>query len=192
MPTIPSDIPLKPGDLIFTAIPYYLYRKVAATTGSKASHVGIVFPDAVGSWVVAESAVPFTRYTKLDRFLARSENGWFTVRRLKSGLTPLQLDALRRTCDERMGKLYHLGFDYESPRQFCSKFVYDAYRAATGIEVGNLESFSELLLKQRDTSLIFWRIWFLGAIPWSRLTITPASQMESQALDTVFQSPHAP
>jgi hypothetical protein len=91
-----------------------------------------------------------------------------------------------------MGKLYHLGFKYESPRQFCSKFVYDAYRTATGIEIGTLESFSELLQKQPKTSLWFWRLWFFGVIPWSRITVTPASQMESLALDTVLESPTAP
>jgi len=191
MPVNINAIPLEPGDLIFTSIPYYLYRKVAAATGSKASHVGIVFPDAEGAWQVAESAVPCVQYSKLDRFLARSENGWFCVRRLKSGLTPAQVDALRQACDARLGKLYHLGFKYESSRQFCSKFVYDAYREATGIEVGTLESFSALLHRQPDTSLTFWRLWFFGLIPWSRLTITPASQMQSPVLGTIIESPTA-
>lgn len=186
------NIPLNPGDLIFTSIPNPIYRRIAAATGSKASHVGIAFLDPKAGWVVAESAVPFVKYSTLDNFLSRTDNGWFTVRRVKGGLTSQQVEALRKACDAKMGKLYHLGFKYESPRQFCSKFVYDAYRTATGIEVGRLESFSELLQKQPKTSLWFWRLWFFGAIPWSRITVTPASQMESTALDTVLESPPPP
>jgi hypothetical protein len=67
------DIPLKPGDLIFTSIPNPIYRRIAAATGSKASHVGIAFPDPEAGWVVAESAVPFVRYSTLTNFLSRTD-----------------------------------------------------------------------------------------------------------------------
>ena len=34
---------LQSGDVIFSRVPNYLYRQVAATTGSWDSHVGIIF-----------------------------------------------------------------------------------------------------------------------------------------------------
>ncbi|MBS3963963.1 MAG: hypothetical protein KGZ80_05595 [Methylomonas sp.] len=188
---ISSSLPLKTGDIIFIAIPNVLYRKVAQITGSPATHVGIVFDDPHHGWVVAESAVPLVKYTPLAKFLARSDRGWFAIRRLKGGLTPAQCEHLRKACDAKMGTLYHLGFRFESKRQFCSKLVYEAYLAATGIEVGRLESFRQLLARHPDTPIGFWRAWFLGAIPWSRLTVTPASQMTSDALETVIEQTQA-
>jgi hypothetical protein len=188
MPASLEDLSLEPGDIVFISIPNALYRRVALATGSPASHVGIAFFDESSGWMIAESTIPFAKYTPLKKFLARSDRGWFSVRRLKGGLTRDQVGALRRECDARMGKLYHLGFRYASRRQFCSKFVYDAYLAAVGVEVGSLESFEDLLRKRPDSALGFWRLWFFGAIPWSRLTVTPASQINSPALITITNS----
>ena len=182
---------LEPGDILFTNIPNFLYRRVARVTGSPTSHVGIAFHDPKAGWLIAESAVPKVRYTPIANFISRSDQGWLVVRRLHGGLSPDQVESLRKACDARMGKLYHLGFHYLSARQFCSKFVYDAYLSALGVEVGHLESFRELLNSQPNTPLLFWRLWFLGRIPWARLTITPASQLRSDKLATVWEMPYS-
>jgi hypothetical protein len=109
---------------------------------------------------------------------------------MRGGLASHQVEALRKACDARMGKLYHLGFHYTSSRQFCSKFVYESYLAALGVELGTLESFRALLNSQPDTPLLFWQLWFFGRIPWTRLTITPASQLRSDKLETIWKSAH--
>jgi len=179
---------IQSGDIVFIAVPHYLYKKVAEATDSPTSHVGIAFVEEQGDCLIAESSVPFCKYTPLDKFLARSDKGWFCIRRLKHPLTINDITALRQECDARMGQLYHLGFKYNSSKQFCSKFVYDVYKTALDIEVGYLESFDQLLKSRPDTSLLFWRMWFLGFIPWSRITITPASQLESDLLETICSS----
>lgn len=184
-----ENLSLQSGDLIFIAIPNKLYRRVALATGSRASHVGIVFFDETKGWLVAESTIPFSKYTPLDKFLHRSDQGWLQIRRLKGGLTKEQVKALKEACDARMGKLYHLGFRYESPRQFCSKLVYEVYRCAIGVQVGRLEQFGELLKNNPDVPLAFWRTWFFGFIPWLRLTVTPASQINSPVLEAVYELP---
>ncbi|MDE0856583.1 MAG: YiiX/YebB-like N1pC/P60 family cysteine hydrolase [Nevskia sp.] len=183
-----SHPPLKSGDIVFVATPSPLYRRVASATGTKASHVGIVFHDPAVGWVVAESAVPVCRYRPLDKFLGRSDDDWFVVRRLRQELSPSAVEALRRACDARMGRWYHLGFRYESTRMFCSKFVHEVYREALGIDIGVVETFSELLRRNPGESLGFWKLWFLGRIPWQRKTITPASQLQSERLTTVWHS----
>lgn len=180
---------LEPGDVLFTSIPNFLYRRVAKATGSKTSHVGIAFYDPHNGWQVAESAVPTVRYSPIADFISRSDKGWLVIRRVRGGLTSSQVALLRKECDKRMGKLYHLGFHFVSSRQFCSKFVYETYFAAFGIEVGTLESFRMLLNKLPGTPLLFWRLWFLGRIPWARLTVTPASQLISDKLETVWETP---
>lgn len=183
---------LRDGDLIFVAAPHRLFRGVARATGSPASHVGIAFHSAKAGWLVAESGIPVCRYRRLSRFIGRSEGGWFAVRRLRRPLSPAEVAALRGACDARMGIAYHTGFRYDSPRMFCSKFVHEVYREALGIEVGEVETFGELLARNPDESLGFWRLWFFGRIPWQRRTLTPASQLRSPVLQAVFESgrPH--
>jgi Permuted papain-like amidase enzyme, YaeF/YiiX, C92 family len=189
MPQHPVEPLLKPGDILFTSIPNFLYRRVAQTTGSLTSHVGIAFYDQDTGWLVAESAVPTVRYVTLANFISRSDNGWLVVRRMGNGLSSNQIESLRKECDRLMGKLYHLGFHFLSSRQFCSKFVYETYLTALDVEVGTLESFEALLTSQPETPLWFWRLWFMGRIPWSRITVTPASQLRSDLLQTVWKSP---
>ena len=189
MPALEIENLLESGDVLFTSIPNFLYRRVAQATGSQTSHVGIAFYDPDAGWLVAESAVPTVRYSTLANFISRSDKGWLVIRRMRGGLSAQQVEALRKECDARMGKLYHLGFHYLSSRQFCSKFVYDTYLAAVGVEIGTLESFRTLLNSQPDTPLLFWRLWFLGRIPWSRLTVTPASLLRSDKLETVWEAP---
>lgn len=179
---------LQEGDIIFISIKHYLYRQVAKGTGSKASHVGIVLKDDQGRWQVAESAVPVAKYSSLERFIARSQEGWHCIRRLKSGISDDALRSIKAACDVRMGTLYHLGFKYHSKRLFCSKLVYDVFESALGVKIGTLESLRALHERMPHLPLGFWRLWYLGSIPWSRLTITPASQMHSELLETVYES----
>jgi len=182
-------MPIRSGDIVFIAVPNYLFRQVSTATQCPANHVGIIFHDAKKGWLVAESSVPLSRYTTLEKFMARSDGGWCVIRRLRTGLTDSQVAALRAQCDARMNMVYHTGFRYESHRMFCSKFVYDVYRSALGIDVGELETFEHLLDRNPQASLAFWRVWFFGKIPWDRITVTPASQFESGLLKTAWQSP---
>ena len=179
---------LQSGDIVFVATPTLLYRMVARATGSRATHVGIAFRDEQRGWLVAESAVPRSRYSTLKRFLARSDQRWFVIRRLGRDLAPEEVQKLRAACDARMGVWYHTGFKYDSARMFCSKFVHEVYREALGVDIGTVETFSELLHRNPEEKLGFWKWWFFGRIPWSRRTVTPASQMLSPLLRTVVQS----
>jgi Permuted papain-like amidase enzyme, YaeF/YiiX, C92 family len=177
---------LESGDLIFIRVDNFLYRRVAATSKSWESHVGILFENAPGVWTVAESRVPLSTRTSLARFIARSAHRRCAVRRVRGGLSPAEKGRLREASDRRMGKWYHLGFDYRSDLLFCSKFVHDVYLEATGREVGHLRTFRQLLTANPDAPLLFWQLWFFGRIPWDRETVTTTSQMESPELITVF------
>ena len=75
----------------------------------------------------------------------------------------------------RLRKFYHRVFKSESSRQFCSKFVFDIYKEALCIPVGEIETFGQLLNSNPNAKLTFWKFWFLGSIPWERKTVTPAS-----------------
>ncbi len=180
--------PLRSGDIVFVTARNPLYRRMVRASGAKASHVGIVFEDPKAGWVVAESALPVDRYRPLDKFLSRSEDDWFVVRRLKQELSTAEVVALRKICDARVGKWHHPGFKYEARRNSRSKFVYEVYREALGIDVGSVETFSELLRRNPQESPAFWKLWSLGRIPSQRKTITPVRQLQAERLRTVWHS----
>ena len=85
----------------------------------------------------------------------------------------------------RIGVVYDTGFNLASHRQFCSRFVREVVRDATRIVLGDVETFDMLLRRNPDHPLGFWRIWYFGRIPWRRRTVTPASLLDSGALEVV-------
>jgi hypothetical protein len=182
------DAVLQVGDIVFIRIANFLYRRVADATNSWTSHVGMICGREQGEWIVAESAVPRSRYSSLSRFLGRSDAGQCSIKRLRSPLDASAQGRLQTEAARRMGKWYHLGFDLDSRRQFCSKFVYEIYREAVGVELGTVESFRELLARNPTYPLTFWKWWFLGRIPWDRRTITPGTQYECALLESVYES----
>ncbi len=180
---------LEVGDIVFIRIANFLYRRVAEATASWTSHVGYIHSRREdGEWLVAESAIPRVCLCPLSKFIARSDQGMLAVRRLKGGLSDAQKQALQQAAESRMGTLYHLGFKYDSPRQFCSKFVHTTYKEAVGVDIGQVETFRELLARNPESPTWFWRLWFWGFIPWNRRTVTPASQDIDPQLVTVFDN----
>jgi hypothetical protein len=176
------------GDIVFVRIGGPVFSRVADTTQSWVSHVGMIVDYKNGDWIVAESGVPFVRRTPLRRFLDRSEGQKFSIRRLKTEPTEEQRHAILMFADSQMGKSYSLGFDLESQKTFCSKFVHDAVYEGTHQSVGEVETFDHLLRSNPDAPLRFWRAWFLGFIPWQRATITPASELASPLLRLVIEN----
>lgn len=166
---------LKEGDILFISIPHFLYKAIEKGTQSPTSHVGIAIK-VDNQWMVAESKVPFSCISTLADFVTRSDNNWLSVKRYKGDLNAQQIQKIKQTCHQHLGRLYNFGFIFDSNQQFCSKFVYQVFRQATGIKVGEVESFSALLTKSPDGLTLFWRLWFCGFVPLNANTITPYSQ----------------
>jgi hypothetical protein len=182
---------LQDGDIIFIRIANPFFREVAKTSQSWESHVGIAFRNSDGRWMVGESTIPVAKFTTLERFVKRSEDHRFMVKRLKGGLNAEEALKLREAALKRNGVLYHLGFKYDSSRMYCSKYVYDSYLEATGEKIGELQTFRELLEANPHAPVGFWRLWFLGSIPWDRRCVTTTSEIQSPRLVTVFDSTQA-
>lgn len=163
------------GDIVFTCIGAALFGQISAASRSWCNHVGIIIGHNGEDYLVAESRVPLSTVTTFSLFIQRSAEKRYAVRRLCNGLTVEQKLAIVEQVPARLNKFYHTGFKYESSRQFCSKFVFDIYKSALGISIGDVETFQQLLLSNPDAKLTFWKFWFMGAIPWERKTVTPAS-----------------
>ncbi|EHY7600679.1 YebB family permuted papain-like enzyme [Escherichia coli] len=176
------------GDIVFTCIGARLFGQISAASKCWSNHVGIIIGHDGDNYLVAESRVPLSTITTLSRFIERSTEQRYGVRRLAGGLTAEQKLALVEKVPARLHKFYHTGFKYESSRQFCSKFVFDIYKEALCIPVGEIETFGELLNSNPNAKLTFWKFWFLGSIPWERKTVTPASLWHHPGLTLIHAS----
>lgn len=177
---------LQIGDIVFIRIDNFIFNHVATATLSWVNHVGIIVGFKDNEFWVAESTIPFSKITPLSKFIHRSKEGSFAIARLKTPLSDAQKKIVVQASKKRMHIAYDTGFNLYSRGQFCSRFVYEVIKEAANIDIGNIEGFRTLLSKNPEHSLNFWRIWFLGVIPWKRLTVTPASQFESKQLDLIY------
>lgn len=176
------------GDVVFTSIGTELFRQIASASLCWSNHVGMIIGHDGEDYLIAESRVPLSTTTSLSRFIARSSDKRYSVRRLAHTLTNEQKSALVAEVPARLNKFYHTGFNYDSSRQFCSKFVFDIYQSALSIQIGKLETFEELLTKNPNAQLNFWKLWFIGQIPWDRKTVTPASLWHHPELSLIYRS----
>jgi hypothetical protein len=176
------------GDIVFIRMGGPIFSNVAATTQTWTSHVGIIVDYGNGDWIVAESGIPFVRKTPLRRFLNRSQDQKFSIRRLKAEPTEAEKRAMLEFADSQMGRPYSLGFNLQSQETFCSKFVHDVVYASTHQSIGEVETFDRMLRENPHAPLWFWRAWFFGHIPWQRETITPASELQSPLLRVIAQN----
>lgn len=177
---------LKVGDVVFIRVTAKPFREVAIATGSWTNHVGVVTDIDGNEPVIGEATFPFSRTTTLSRFVERSDHGRVAVLRLKEPLTIEQSQRVREAALRRTGVFYDTGFNLYSPRQFCSRYVREVLGEATGVNVGEVETFATLLTRQPNADLSFWKVWYFGRIPWQRETVTPASLLQSAALQPVF------
>ncbi|WP_272524438.1 YebB family permuted papain-like enzyme [Providencia sp. PROV201] len=176
------------GDVVFTSIGTELFRQIASASLCWSNHVGMIVGHNGEDYLIAESRVPLSTTTTLSRFIARSSDKRYSVHRFTHTLTNEQKSALVSEVPARLNKFYHTGFNYESSRQFCSKFVFDIYQSALSVQIGELETFKELLTKNPNAKLNFWKLWFIGQIPWERKTVTPASLWHHPELSLIYRS----
>lgn len=183
-----------PGDVIFTAINRYPFSMVAEATNTWTSHVGVVLPDTDGHLVVYESTFPRSKKTSICDFIGRSDNDRVAVRRLKNrDFSSFEIARMKYEAENRLGMFYNRLFRYKrQSTTFCSKFVYQVYLNALGIEIGKLQTFQEVLDaykgSNREELLKRFQRYFVIAIPWEEYTITPAIQLEDPKLETVFEN----
>ena len=177
---------LQVGDIVFTRIGAYPFRKVAEATGTWTNHVGIVLDVSGPEPTIGESRFPFSGTTTLSRFVARSAGSRVAVMRLPVALGAAQQAGLVEAANQRRHVFYDTGFDARSHRQFCSRYVREVLWQGAGVEVGQVETFRQLLASAPQADVGFWRAWYFGSIPWERETVTPASVLHTPDLKTVF------
>lgn len=179
---------LEIGDIVFTCVAAFLFSNISKASLCWSNHVGIIVGHDGNDYIVAESCIPFSKKTSLTKFIKRSHKQHVAIRRLSRKLSDTEQSAIINEIPSKLNIFYHLGFDYDAKRQYCSKFVYQIYKDALNTEVGKIETFEQLLKTNPNASLTFWKIWFFGRIPWQRRTVTPASLWFCSHLETIYDS----
>ena len=177
---------LQVGDVVFIRIPRAPFTKVADATSSWTNHVGIVSDVSGKEPVISESRVPLSGETSWSKFVQRSDKGRVAVTRLPVPLDAQQQRKLRKSVAAKRGILYDTGFDLDSKKQFCSRYVREVVDEATGVKLGEVEDFSTLLKRNPQADQEFWKVWYFGDIPWQRKTVTPASLLQDGRMRVVF------
>lgn len=179
---------LRPGDLVFIDRRGWLFRHIARASGGWTSQVGLCLRDEHGDWMVYEAGMPLVRRVPLTRFIRHTRGNRFAVRRLQTPPDQGQAQAMLAAAERRVGRFNGMRFEFDSGQLFGPKLVREVFGEVLGREPGRLVTMAELRDRVPASTLWFWRVWYLGAIPWQRRTITPLSLYTDPGLRTVFES----
>ena len=115
------------GDIIAHTSQSSQSKMIQVGTMSKYSHVGVIFVNRDQVYVF--EATGRTKYSTLENFIKRGEDGKFTILRYdeQGGLTDKQKNALRRTTPKYKGSRYDLAFKWSDDKMYCSELVWKMY-----------------------------------------------------------------
>ena len=176
---------LKDGDIIFQSSQSGQSLAVQLATGSKYSHVGVVFIED-GKPYVLEAVEP-VKITPLKEFASHGDRGEYIVKRLKGGVTSDQVAKIKAQGRSWLGKHYDLFFNWDMSRLYCSELVWKLYKNNVGVELGKTKKLKDYnlthpivqgKLKER----------YGDDIPWEDPMISPGAIFESNLLETVFEN----
>jgi len=182
------------GDILFIEIDNSVLKRVARASGGWTNHVGMIIgQNSAGDWLIAESKIPVSKTGSLCEFVDRTSVKKLAIRRHPDVTSGNHFELLRREAQARLGIAYDLKFNFDNKKQYCSKFVYEIYKAALGIEVGQIENLGILMDRMKSSptyleDLAFWTIYYGGEIPREQRIITPESQYRDPKLITVLDN----
>ncbi len=178
---------VKDGDIIFHTSRSSQSVAIQRATGSRYSHMGLVFYRNGKPYVF--EAISTVRFTPLDRWIARGSGQHFVVKRLKNAeslLTPSATRKLRDTALQFKGRRYDLTFEWSDERLYCSELVWKAYDRALGVRVGTLQKVRDFNLSDPAVRAKM-RERYGNDVPLEEPVISPVAVFESPALVTVAE-----
>lgn len=172
------------GDIIFHESTSGQGLAVQIATGSKYSHVGMIFKEGE-DWFVIEAVQP-VRIISLSDFISHGDGNRFVVKRLKETIA----DSLWIQCiaDAKtyLGKDYDAYFEWSDDRIYCSELVYKVYESALGMELCIKEKIKDMNL---DNPIVQEKLKerYGDNIPLEEGVITPSCLFNSALLETVME-----
>jgi len=176
---------LNDGDIVFHTSRSSQSLAVQRATGSKYSHMGVVFFTDGKPYVL--EAVETVRYTPLDHWVARGVNSSVVVKRLRDeakSLTPEGVKKLRVAAEQFLGRPYDLQFGWSDKKIYCSELVWKAYDQALGLQIGRLQQVRDFNLSDPAVRTKM-KERYGNKVPLDEPVISPAAMFESPLLKTV-------
>jgi hypothetical protein len=181
-----AEFNLQTGDLIFHMSKSSQSDAIGEATHSPYTHMGVIVQEN-GRWWVYEAIQPVTR-TALGAWIRRGKNGHFVVKRLKQQVldmsSPKNQMALVDEMRKYFGLNYDLFFQWSDDRIYCSELAFKAYAAAHRIQIGQVQTLSEMDLSSEKVKLLLAeREKLMGKeANMNEAIITPVSMMNSLLL----------
>ena len=179
---------LKNGDIIFHESLSSQSKVIKSVTGSKYTHVGIIFIQNNKTYVL--EAVQPVRITPINEFIDRGVKKHFVIKRVKSSkafLTNEMLDKMYGIGKSFPGKDYDIFFKWDDSQIYCSELVWKIYKRGAGLEIGNLEKFKDYDLSSSEAKFLIKQRYGSQFNP-EELIITLSHMFESDKLETVYQN----
>ena len=176
------------GDIIFQTSKSGQSKAIQLATGSKYSHMGIIYKQDNDCFVY--EAVQPVKLTPLNEWIKRGEEGHYVIKRIKNSqnlLTPAALTKMKQIGEKYAGKDYDLYFEWSDSRIYCSELVWKIYKEAIGLEIGELGKLSDFNLTDKAVKQKLIER-YGDNIPKDELVISPASMFNSNLVETVFEN----
>ncbi|MDR2191885.1 MAG: YiiX family permuted papain-like enzyme [Endomicrobium sp.] len=177
----------KSGDIIFQTSLTSQNKAIQFATKSKYSHCGIIYKKD-GVFYVYEAVQP-VKSAPLDQWIARGENGYYVVRRLKDAdkiLTPEAQAKMEAEGKKFIGKDYDLTFEWSDDKIYCSELIWKVYDRALGVQIGELQKLGDFDLSfPQAQTLLEARYGGINNVPFDETVISPISIFNSGLLETV-------
>ncbi len=176
---------IREGDLIFHESRSSQGAALEAATGSKYTHMGIIFKKK-GHWFVFEAVQP-VRATPLKNWIRRGKDGRYVIKRLINRDRVLKkkvLEKMKRIGNHYLGKNYDSRFLWSDRELYCSELVYKLYKRGAGIDIGTLQKLKEFNLKHPAVKKLM-NIRYGSKVPYDEPVISPVSMFRSPKLVTV-------
>ncbi len=173
---------LRDGDIIFQTSRSSQSVAIQRATHSPWSHMGVIIHRDGKPYVF--EAIATVRYTPLDKWIARGQEGHFVLKRLAGGLTKEQAGKLRREASAYEGKPYDLYFEWSDERIYCSELVWKMYARALGVELGERQKLREFDLTDNAVRAKM-RERYGSSVPLGEPVISPAAMFSAPGLETV-------
>lgn len=174
---------LQDGDLVFQSGKTAQDKAVMAATGSKWSHVGVVFFHEGSPWVL--EAVQPVKTTTLTKFISRCPDAFYAMRLRNSHLYLNNKNLLKahEYAQTQIGKPYDPYFQWSEDRVYCSELIWKIYKEAAGIELCKPRLLSSYNLHHPTVQkLINKRYGSMSKLPMNELVVAPSDLALSDLL----------
>lgn len=172
------------GDVIFHTSKSNQSKMISEVTGSKLTHVGMVFINE-GKTYVYEAVQP-VKLTPIDQWVKRGVDSKYVVLRSKKTLSGDELLKMKEYGLKQLGKGYDLKFQWSDSKMYCSELVFKVFEQV-GISLSEKHTFKDYKLDSESAQKAIKQR-YGSSINIDEVVVTPVDLRKSNKLKVVFDN----